>query len=171
MNAPSLLMLAVAASVACQCGKKPPETVVAPPPVVIETPVPAKPPEVQEVARNFERVFFEFDATTLNAESKAALSDNVSILQKYPDLKVEIQGHADERGTTDYNLALGEQRAAAIRAYLTAAGVPASRVTTITYGEERPIDPAATEVAWAQNRRAEFRITWSPTPTVTGTVP
>ena len=86
-------------------------------------------------------------------------------------MKVEIQGHADERGTTEYNLALGQKRAAAVRQFLLAEGVAPSRLSTISYGEEKPRAAGESETAWAQNRRAEFRITWSGDALVQGTTP
>jgi peptidoglycan-associated lipoprotein len=121
------------------------------------------------MARNFERVFFDLDSTTLNAEGKAALDENASIMGQYTDLKLEVQGHADERGTTDYNLALGQKRADAVVQYLLARGISSSRVKSVSYGEERPLDGQSTERAWAQNRRAEFVIVWSADAPVQGT--
>jgi peptidoglycan-associated lipoprotein len=154
------------------CGKKPPE-----PPPVVEKPVvepapapkPPAPEPVAQMARNFERVFFDFDSAVLTDDSKSALSDNVKIMQDYPDVKLEVQGHADERGTTDYNLALGQKRADAVMQYLLASGISTSRVKTVSYGEERPLDGQHTERAWSQNRRAEFIITWSGDAPVKGT--
>ncbi len=144
------------------CKKAPPEPV-----PVIEAPaapVPvakaAAPAPVQEMAANFAKVYFDFDSATLDPSASSALSANAAIMAKSTDVKVEIQGHADERGTTDYNLSLGSSRAATVRKYLVAQGVSPSRLSTISYGEERPIDPGSTEVAWSKNRRAEFRITW-----------
>jgi peptidoglycan-associated lipoprotein len=131
-------------------------------------PAPA-PPEVTKMAENFSRVFFDFDATTLTAEGKAALDANAGIMQEYPDIKLEIQGHADERGTTDYNIALGQKRADSVVQYLLARGVASSRVKSVSYGEERPLDGRSTERAWEQNRRAEFVITWKGDAPVTGT--
>jgi peptidoglycan-associated lipoprotein len=155
------------------CKHKPPPDLPEP---VVETPLPPPkppepPPEVKEMVANFERVFFDFDSSSLDGNSKAALARNAEIMQKNTDLKLEVQGNADERGTTEYNLALGERRANAVRSYLTSMGVPTSRVTTISYGEEKPIDPSHTEVAWGQNRRAEFRITYGATGSITGTTP
>jgi peptidoglycan-associated lipoprotein len=155
------------------CKKDPPKPLPEP---VVETPLPPPPkpeapPEVKEMMANFERVFFDFDSSTLDGNSKAALAKNAEIMQKATDLKLEVQGHADERGTTEYNLALGERRANAVRSYLTSMGVPTSRVTTISYGEEKPIDTTHTEVAWSQNRRAEFRITYGGGGAISGTTP
>jgi peptidoglycan-associated lipoprotein len=123
-------------------------------------PPPAPPASVREMAANFSKVYFEFDSATLTSAGQQALSANARIMTDAPDIKIEIQGHADERGTTDYNLSLGEKRADAVKKYMVAGGVSPSRVTTISYGEERPVDPTSTEVAWSKNRRAEFRITW-----------
>ena len=121
---------------------------------------PAPPAAVREMAANFSKVYFEFDSATLTSAAQQALSANVRIMMDAADVKVEIQGHADERGTTDYNLSLGEKRADSVKKYMVAGGVSPSRITTISYGEERPVDPTTTEVAWSKNRRAEFRITW-----------
>ncbi len=128
------------------------------------------PQEVREMALNFSRVFFEFDKSELNASSKAALDSNAAIMGKKIDIKVEIQGHADERGTTDYNLALGTRRAMAVADYLKAKGVSPARFKVVSYGEERPLVSGSSESAWSQNRRAEFRITWGESTDVEGTV-
>ena len=120
---------------------------------------------------NFSKVYFDFDASMLNGDSKAALDANAVIMQKYTDVKVEVQGNADERGTTDYNLALGQKRADAVVKYLLARGISASRVKTVSYGEERPAVSGSSETAFAQNRRAEFVITYgagAPVPGTTG---
>jgi peptidoglycan-associated lipoprotein len=116
------------------------------------------------VARNFERVHFEFDSAALDNSSRQALSENAAILARYPDIKIEIQGHCDERGSTGYNLALGQKRADAVYRHLSSAGVTSNRLSTISYGEERPLAKGFAEHAWAQNRRAEFRITWGDAP-------
>jgi len=121
-----------------------------------ETPAP-----IVEMIKNFSRVFFDFDAATLSSGGKEALEANAAIMGQYPDIKLEIQGHADERGTTDYNLALGQKRADAVVQYLLARGISSSRVKSVSYGEERPLDGRSTERAWAVNRRAEFIVTWS----------
>ena len=130
---------------------------------------PGLPDHVQQMVKNFERVFFEFDSAILNAESKSALDANAALMGQYTDLKVEVQGNADERGTTDYNLALGQKRSDAVVAYLTAKGISSSRVKSVSYGEERPLDTSGTEHAWAQNRRAEFVVTWKSDAPVEGT--
>jgi len=99
------------------------------------------------------RVHFELDRYELTAEAQATLRQQAAVLQNYPQFIVTIEGHADERGTREYNLALGERRADAVRNYLTALGVDASRLTVISYGKERPECVAADEGCWSQNRR------------------
>ena len=108
---------------------------------------------------NFERVYFELDSSRLSPDARAALDENITLLQQRPDLKVEVQGHADERGTTDYNLALGARRAETVRNYMTKLGVAPERVTVLSYGEERPAAQGQGETVWSKNRRAEFRVT------------
>jgi len=103
------------------------------------------------------RVFyFDFDQSQLQQSDLTALEMHADILRNNPNRGVVIEGHADERGTREYNLALGERRANAIRSFLTAAGVPSNQIETVSYGEERPIDPGHSEAAWARNRRAEL---------------
>ena len=101
-----------------------------------------------------DRVFFDFDRSDLKPEGRALVERWAVWLKQYPQYKVTIAGHADERGTREYNLALGERRAAATRSYLVAQGIPAARVTTISYGKEQPQAVGSNETAWAQNRRA-----------------
>ncbi|MCB9765181.1 MAG: peptidoglycan-associated lipoprotein Pal [Alphaproteobacteria bacterium] len=115
---------------------------------------------VQQIEDNFRRVWFEFDSAELTPESHARLQENVRLLDEHPDVHIRVQGHADERGTTDYNLALGQRRAEAIRDALVAEGISPVRIDTISYGEERPLVDRSTPSAWSRNRRAEFVITW-----------
>ncbi len=100
--------------------------------------------------------FFDFDSAALTAEAKSTLDANAREMKRVTDKAITIEGHCDERGTKAYNLALGEKRANAARDYLVAMGVSSSRITTISYGKERPFDPGHTEAAWAKNRRAHF---------------
>lgn len=100
-----------------------------------------------------DRVHFELDRYDLSAEGETTLQKQAALLQKYPGVVITIEGHADERGTREYNLALGEQRATAVRNYLAALGVSPERVTVISYGKERPECPEASEECWSQNRR------------------
>jgi peptidoglycan-associated lipoprotein len=100
-----------------------------------------------------DRVHFELDRYDLSPEAQATLRQQAALLQSYPQVVVTIEGHADERGTREYNLALGERRADAVRNYLTALGISPDRVTVISYGKERPECPGADEQCWSQNRR------------------
>jgi peptidoglycan-associated lipoprotein len=104
-------------------------------------------------------VFFALDSADLDAAGRAVTTANADILKRYASWVVTIEGHCDERGTPEYNLALGERRAAAVKAYLTSLGIPAARIRTVSYGKEFPFNPAHTEEAWAQNRRGHFVIT------------
>jgi len=101
-----------------------------------------------------DRVFFALDSSTLSAEAQATLDRQASWLKQFTSVNVVIEGHADERGTREYNIALGERRATAAKNYLVNLGVPASRVSTISYGKERPAVMGSDESAWSQNRRA-----------------
>jgi peptidoglycan-associated lipoprotein len=100
-----------------------------------------------------DRVFFGYDKYDLSPEAKTTIEKQAQWLKTYPHINVSIEGHCDERGTREYNLALGEKRAAAVRNYLVALGVEASRLQTISYGKERPAVTGSDETAWAQNRR------------------
>ncbi len=120
---------------------------------------PALPASVAaEMAANFARVHFPTDSSTLDARGKEALARNAELLRQYRDVRVEVQGHADERGPVDYNLALGQRRGKAVLDALVSEGVAPSRLVLVSYGEERPLASGAGEVAWAENRRAEFRL-------------
>jgi peptidoglycan-associated lipoprotein len=101
-----------------------------------------------------DRVFFAFDSAEITPEAQVILQRQAEWLRRYPNVTVTIEGHADERGTREYNLALGERRAQAARNVLVALGTPASRLSTISYGKERPAVPGSSEEAYAQNRRA-----------------
>jgi peptidoglycan-associated lipoprotein len=100
-----------------------------------------------------DRVFFDFDKSDVKAEGRQVLQRQADWLKKYPNVTVTVEGHCDERGTREYNLALGERRASAVKKMLTALGVAANRVSTISYGKERPAVVGSNEAAWAQNRR------------------
>lgn len=104
-----------------------------------------------------EAVYFDYDAFTLSAPARQSLERNAAWLQANLDARVTIEGHCDERGSDEYNLALGERRALAVKRYLAALGVNAERLATISYGEERPAVAGHDESAWAKNRRAELR--------------
>ena len=164
---PSMLVvtsLVLAAGMIAGCGgKKEPAEPAAPPPVAettpppapppVETPAPTPPPETPLVLG---KVYFDFDRYDLREDARTTLSSNASALQAKPGANITIEGHCDERGTVEYNLALGEKRAGAAKDYLVNYGISAERLSTVSYGEERPADPAGTEEAYAANRRAEF---------------
>jgi peptidoglycan-associated lipoprotein len=103
--------------------------------------------------------YFPLDSAELDDEGRAVVTANAGILRKYPTWTVTVEGHCDERGTAEYNLALGERRAVAVRTYLVSLGIPADRVRTVSYGKEFPFDPGHDDRAWASNRRAHFVIT------------
>jgi peptidoglycan-associated lipoprotein len=103
-------------------------------------------------------VFYEFDRYDLSADARATLRANADWLKSNPSARVEIEGHCDERGTNEYNLALGAKRAQAAREFLTSLGIPADRLSTISYGEEIPVCREPTEDCWTKNRRARFVI-------------
>jgi peptidoglycan-associated lipoprotein len=162
------------------CGKKklppppPPETVApeTPPPA---PPPPAQPqvePQVDEYARLkamtaeeidklglLGTVYFDFDRADIREADRATLSQNAELLKKYDFLRVTVEGHCDERGTVEYNLALGERRAKAAIDYLVSLGVPASRVKSVSYGKEVPACSDANEMCWQKNRRGKFTVT------------
>ncbi|NQV47527.1 MAG: peptidoglycan-associated lipoprotein Pal [Rhodospirillaceae bacterium] len=101
-----------------------------------------------------DRVFFGFDKYNLEPDARRILERQAVWLKKYPNLSVTVEGHADERGTREYNLALGERRANSAKDYLVALGVPSGQIKTISYGKERPVALGSNEAAWSQNRRA-----------------
>jgi len=107
--------------------------------------------------RKLEAVYFDYDAFTLQPVARQTLERNATWLQANPMVKVVIEGHCDERGSDEYNLALGERRALAVKSYLTTLGVTDVRLATVSYGEERPAVEGHGETAWSRNRRAEFK--------------
>jgi peptidoglycan-associated lipoprotein len=109
---------------------------------------------LQSVGMNGDRVFFDTDRFNIDAADQATLTAQAQWLARYPDKRIVIEGHCDERGTRDYNLALGERRANAAKNYLASLGIDAARIQTVSYGKERPQAVGSNEDAWAQNRRA-----------------
>lgn len=105
------------------------------------------------------RVYFAFDSYALDSSAQQTLRSQAAWMQKYPNVTAVVEGHADERGTREYNLALGERRAKAAYDYLVSLGVPASRLSTVSYGKERPAVVGSNEAAWSQNRRAYTNVT------------
>ena len=105
-----------------------------------------------------DRVFFGYDSYTLTDEARSVLDRQAQWLSEYPNLSITIEGHADERGTREYNLALGERRANAVKDFLVTLGVNPQRIDTISYGKERPVAIGSTNAAWAQNRRGVTKV-------------
>lgn len=115
----------------------------------------AKPGSVEDFVDNVgDHVWFDFNAYDIKDDDRATLDKQAEWLKKYTSVSITVEGHCDERGTREYNLALGQRRASAVKQYLVAAGVPASRVDTVSYGKERPEVTGSTEEAWAKNRRS-----------------
>lgn len=140
----------------------------APPPRVVDEPVPVPPPadsvsssSLDDLNRNspLKPAFFGLDSSEIDPTAKSVLDGNAALLRQNATWVVTIEGHCDERGTAEYNLALGERRAGAALAYMVSLGIPASRLKTVSYGKEFPFDPAHDDSAWAKNRRAHFVIT------------
>jgi peptidoglycan-associated lipoprotein len=184
----TICVLMVAAAVAAGCGKKKPPVArpVPPPPAstesaagerppsppepVRENPIPQEPTvtedplasgDLESINKNspFKPVFFALDSSDVDAQGQQALNGDAEILKKYPTWTITIEGHCDERGTAEYNLALGERRALAAKTYLVSLGIPAERLRTVSYGKEFPFDPGHDEAAWSKNRRAHFVVT------------
>jgi len=103
-------------------------------------------------------IFFAFDSFELTPESRDVLSAKADAMKKYSLFNIVIEGHCDERGTSEYNLALGERRAKASQQFLNQLGIPDSRMTIVSYGKERPLDPGKSEAAFSKNRRDEFKL-------------
>ena len=181
MRAPSLLMLLAAAAFAVACGGQPAPEEPAPEPTPVAEPAPAPEPvddsaerermERERVAKEAEErsravaadlatmINFEYDQAVVRQADQATLDRKAVILNANPNVKLRISGHADERGSDEYNLALANRRAAAAKRYLENKGVDGSRLDVISYGEERPLNPGSDETAYAQNRRDEFEVT------------
>lgn len=120
---------------------------------------PVKPIEPSEGEEGeLQDIHFDYDKYNLTDQAADLMDENAQYLMKYPDISVLIEGHCDERGTEEYNLALGEKRALAARDFLVRFGIERSRISIISYGEERPLDPASDELAWSKNRRAHFAV-------------
>jgi peptidoglycan-associated lipoprotein len=124
----------------------------------ITTGAPTLDPRSQEwlVVNVGDRVFFDYDKSDLTSESQDTVEKLVAWLQTYPDVTLTLEGHADERGTREYNLALGERRASSVRSYMEALEIESSRLRVISYGKEQPAVLTSNESAWEQNRRAVF---------------
>lgn len=158
------LLLVMALNAGCAGRKQVTTATPAPPPAPpaeqpATTPPPPPPPPAPEETRpqvTLQDAFFDFDDYSLRTDAKGALENNAKFLEGNAGVNVIIEGHCDERGSVEYNLALGEKRARAAKDFLVSYGIAAGRITTISYGKERPFDPGHDENAWAQNRRAHF---------------
>lgn len=169
-----MLLLCCGIVAAAGCAKK---EVVKQDEAVVQTPVappkePATPVQDQQAAKDttvkdegmkeaalaFETIYFDFDSFTLSDSARAILDKNAQLLQKKTGDKVRLEGNCDERGSDEYNLALGEKRAKSALNYLLTLGVPQDRLSVISYGKEKPADPGHDEAAWAKNRRVDFVI-------------
>ena len=130
-----------------------------PPEPIAEDPISGR--DIGDINKNspFQPVFFALDSSEVDAKAQQALNANAEIMKKYPTWVISVEGHADERGTAEYNLALGEQRAMAARTHLVALGISADRLRVVSYGKEFPFDQAHVDAAWAKNRRAHFVVT------------
>ena len=109
-----------------------------------------------ELQTRLQDIHFDFDRYDLREDARRTLAENAAVLKRNRRPRILIEGHCDERGTVEYNLALGEKRAQAAQTYLIRLGIDAARIRTVSYGKERPLDPGHNEVAWARNRRAHF---------------
>ena len=145
------------------CKKEAPAELPPAPQSTATTPAPTPPPSgpVPGTQAHFaqamsgrDTIYFDTDMFNIDAEDQAALRQQATYLQQYPNIRATIEGHADERGTREYNLALGERRANAAKNYLVSLGVPADRLSVVSYGKERPVAIGSNEQAWARNRRA-----------------
>ena len=114
--------------------------------------------DIETMKANFRRIHFEFDSASITETTRDILSQNVEIMLRHPEIAVEIEGHCDEAGSEEYNLALGQRRADSIRKYVVAEGIPGSRLKTISFGEEMPLVSGGTDGGRALNRRAEFKV-------------
>ncbi|MEW6321750.1 MAG: peptidoglycan-associated lipoprotein Pal [Acidobacteriota bacterium] len=150
-------------------GVTPPPPPAPPRPVAEPVPVPPEPLAEEDIGSRslddlnrdspLRPVFFALDSSDLTGENQQVLQQNAEVLRRYATWQITIEGHCDERGTAEYNLALGERRALAARDYLVSLGIPASRLRVVSYGKEFPFDPGHDEAAWSRNRRAHFVIT------------
>ena len=134
----------------------PPETVVTPTPTPVgpQGPIPGTQQHFAQVMQGQDTIYFDTDQFNIDDVDQAALRQQAQYLQQYPNVRATVEGHCDERGTREYNLALGERRANAARNYLVSLGVSGDRITTVSYGKERPVELGSNEAAWARNRRA-----------------
>ncbi len=173
-NAAVILALSLLVVFSCLngCAKKKAET---PPPkpeprVREKKPAPAPRPQVKKPERRevekvalresaFDTIYFDFDKSDIRSDQRSRINKNAQLLSENRNVRIRIEGHCDERGTNEYNMALGQRRADSAKQYFVDYGISSSRITTISYGEERPAATGHNESAWSQNRRGELKIT------------
>ena len=164
MNKTAIALATASALALTACSKKAPEEL-PPQPIDTSTPTPSGPgPDLgaipgsqqhfMQAMQGRDTIYFDTDQFNIDPEDQAALRQQAQYLQQYPQIRATIEGHADERGTREYNLALGERRANAARNFLVSLGIGAERLNTVSYGKERPVALGSNEQAWARNRRA-----------------
>ncbi len=160
----AVVLAATLVAVGCSSSKKV-STTPPPPPAPDQTETQTSPPPpppssegeaVEEKTSSLQDAFFDFDEASLRADAKTALENNARFLEGHGVAKAVVEGHCDERGSVEYNLALGERRAKAAKDFLVSYGIAAARLTTISYGKERPFDSGHEESSWSKNRRAHF---------------
>jgi peptidoglycan-associated lipoprotein len=176
MRASSILSVLAAAALLAACGKKPAPEQPAPEPAPArqEAPPPPPPPANDDAERRArdaaekakalrdelaELIHFDFDKADIRTSDQGILDRKAAILAANSAVRLRVAGHCDERGSDEYNLALGNRRGAAAKRYLSGKGVDEGRVEVVSYGKERPLDPGHSEDAWAKNRRDEFEVT------------
>ena len=155
------LVLILLFAMMVHCGKKPAPPPPAPPPVAVDTttpPPPPPPPPPPAPPLQLTAIYFDYDKYNIRSDAQEIMSQNAKSLTDHPTSTIRIEGNCDERGTEQYNLALGEKRANSAKDYLVNYGINASRITTISYGKERPVAAGHNEGAWAKNRRDDFVI-------------
>jgi len=164
MNKTAIALATASALALTACSKKAPDTL---PPQPVETgtptpdgpgpdlgPIPGTQQHFVQAMQGRDTIYFDTDQFNIDPEDQAALRQQAQYLQQYPQIRATIEGHCDERGTREYNLALGERRANAAKNYLVSLGIEPARLTTVSYGKERPIALGSNEQSWARNRRA-----------------
>jgi peptidoglycan-associated lipoprotein len=156
------LLFVTHTAVACSHAPPPkpatPPRIAAIPSTAVRAPAPIEAPSASGTPPHDGAIYFTFDAALIREDARPVLQQIARDLELHPTARVRIEGNCDERGTTEYNLALGDQRARAAKQYLMRLGIAESRVEVATYGSERPHNPAHDEGAWAQNRRDDFRV-------------
>lgn len=168
---PVIAVLVIAMAIGLTgCKKKMPKEEAPPPPPKVEEVAPPPAPDTtgqaareRQASMDADRaritaVYFDYDRSDIRADQRDRVTTNAEIFRRWTEWQVSVEGHCDERGTNEYNLALGERRATAAKQALVAAGIDATRINTVSFGEERPADPGQNESAWSKNRRAEFKV-------------